>query len=344
MRLKFWKKEERPKEEEVEEEPEQAERPEQSGEIQADFNKLKIKVDTLDDIRKATAERLAHVSEQIGELRGMILDVNRAASSIEIKMTKTNDLVEAVQPDKLMMEVRRTDGKIEAVKANIESNEAMMKTLMAEVKDLRNKMAFFRGIDQVVKLNDDIKKELSQIEKTKAVIERHADKSETIFSEMQNRFSDLDKFSSQIKELVQNVKQLNDAADTLKVQMAKKADKQELEKLIKKFDEFELHVGNVIDLMGRKAKDFNEEFKVDVAKFQQMFEIDLKKGKKTLELIENLAQASPNLAANLKLVKAIEQTEEEQEKLKKVEAVIPQKKKKAWFLPGKKDEKSKKPA
>jgi hypothetical protein len=213
---------------------------------------------------------------------------------------------------------------------------------MSEVKDLRNKISFFRGIDQVVKLNEDIKKELSQIEKTKAVIERHADKSETIFSEMQTRFSDLDKFSNQLKDLTQNVKQLNDIADTLKVQMAKKSDRQELEKLIKKFDEFELHVGNVIDLLGRKAKELNEEFRFNSQKFQGMFDIELKKSKKTLELIENLSSESPNIDKNLKIIKAIEEQEKEQEKIKKIADSVPEKKGWSFFAKKVKQEVKKK--
>jgi RNAse (barnase) inhibitor barstar len=300
--------------------------------IWADLSRVRAKVESLDEIRKANAERFAHISEQVGELRGMILDTNRSVSQIEVKITKTNDLVEAVQPDKLMVEVRKTEGKIEAVRANIESNEAMMKTLMSELKDLRNKVSFFRGLEQVVKLNEDIKKELTAIQKTKAVVERHADKSETIFSEMQNRFAEMDKFTGIMKDLQSGVKLLNDATDTLKIQIVKKTDKQELEKLIKKFNEFEVHVGNVIDLMSRKAKELNEQFKADVEKFHEMFDLELKKGKGVLELIEDLSASNPNLEKNLQLVKEIEHKEEQQRNLEKIAQAAPaENPKKAWF-------------
>ncbi|MFH0978152.1 MAG: hypothetical protein V1837_02505 [Candidatus Woesearchaeota archaeon] len=345
MKLKFWKKTEAAEQPEQPEEEEQAEsQPDSraSSDLLAEFNRLRVKVESLDEIRKANAERFAHTSEQIGELRGMILDTNRTVSGIEVKITKTNDLVEAVQPDKLMVEVRKTDGKIEAVRANIESNEALLKTMVAELKDLRNKISFFRGLEQIVKLNEDIKKELTEIQKIKAVVERHADKSETLFSEMQNRFADLDKFSGQLKDLGDNIKQLNDSADKLKAQTAKKAEKQELERLVKKFNEFELHVGNVIDLMSKKAKELNDQFKSDTEKFQQLFDTELKRGKKIIDLIGELSRENPNLEKNLLAVEEMEKSQEEQKKAEQVVADLPAKK--AWFTWPKKKKETEKPA
>jgi uncharacterized protein YoxC len=341
VKLRFWKRAKA--EEEGAEEKAEEEKPE-AGELQemerqdgaasglwADISRLRAKVESFDELRKANQERFARLSEQIGELRGMILDTNRSVSQIEVKTTKTTDLVEAVQPDKLMIEVRKTDGKIEAVRANIESNEAMMKTIVAELKELRNRIAFFRGLEQVMKLNEEIKKELTGIQKTKATIERHADKSETIFSEMQGRFAEMDKFTGTLKDLKESVKQLNDANDTLKVQVVKKAERQEIEKLMKKFNEFEVHVGNVVDLMSRKAKDLNEQFKGDVERFQEMFDVQLKKGRKVVELIDNLSKDNPNFENNLRVLKQIEQREKEQEELEKVKEALPPRKKKGLF-------------
>ncbi|MFH1511572.1 MAG: hypothetical protein ABIF10_07830, partial [Candidatus Woesearchaeota archaeon] len=271
MKLKFWK------EEEVqEEETEQQKEPSQeTGGATAEFTRIKAKLDSYDEIRKANSERFARISEQIGELRGMILDTNRSVSTMEIKTTKTTDLVEAVQPDKLMVEVRKVDGKIEAVRANIESNEAMTKQVMTELKELRNRIAFFRGLEQVIKLSEGIKKDLSEIQKMRAVIERHADKSETIFSEMQGRFSDMDRFTGRLKDSETGIKNLTDSTDMMKVQMAKKVDRPEFDKIVKKLNEFEVHVGNVLDLMSKRSKELKEQFTSDVEAFRKMFDTEL---------------------------------------------------------------------
>jgi hypothetical protein len=126
----------------------------------------------------------------------------------------------------------------------------------------------------------------------------------------------------------------------LKVQIVKKADKKEHEKLLKKVDEFETHVGNVIDLMSRKAKDLTAQFKGNVQKFQEMFENELQKGRKMTELIENLTKDNPQLKENVTLLKEVERREEQAEKLAKEKVKMPDHDKKGWFSWMKKGKKS----
>ncbi len=102
-----------------------------------EFTKIYAQLESFAEIRKANSERFSRNSEQLGEVRGMIVDTNKAMSKIEVAATKAVDLVESVHPEKLMIEVRKQDGKVEALRANIESNEAIMKDLMGEVKKMR---------------------------------------------------------------------------------------------------------------------------------------------------------------------------------------------------------------
>ena len=122
-----------------------------------EITKIQAQMDSFSEVRKVTSDRFTRVNEQIGELRGMIMDTNRALQEIEVKTAKAVDLVEAVHPDKLMVEVRKSDAKVEALRANIESNEAVMKTVLEELKSLRKQISVFKGIDQVVKLNEEVK-------------------------------------------------------------------------------------------------------------------------------------------------------------------------------------------
>src|SRR5689334_9433523 len=95
--------------------------------IDIEFAKIKGQLDSFAEVRKATTERFSRISEQMGELRGMIIDTNKAMGKVEVSSTKAIDLVESVHPEKLMIEVRKQDGKVEALRASIESNEAIMK-------------------------------------------------------------------------------------------------------------------------------------------------------------------------------------------------------------------------
>src|SRR3989344_8379833 len=104
--------------------------------LSADIIKLKAQFDQFSELRKVINERFTRINEQVGELRGMIMDANRAMQDIEVKTVKAVDLVEAVHPDKLMVDVRKQDAKIESLKANIESNDSIMKSIMDQLKDM----------------------------------------------------------------------------------------------------------------------------------------------------------------------------------------------------------------
>jgi len=94
-----------------EDEESEEQKPIVSGNIEAELTKMKSSLEALNEVRKANAEQFTRISEQIGELRGALMDTNKAVGSIEVAATKAVDMVNSVQPDKLMIEVRKSDGR-----------------------------------------------------------------------------------------------------------------------------------------------------------------------------------------------------------------------------------------
>jgi hypothetical protein len=235
-----------------------------SGNMEVEFTKIKSQLEALNEVRKANAEQFTRLSEQIGELRGALMDSNKAISVIEIASTKAIDLVDSVQPDKLMIEVRRTDGKTEALRANIEANESIMRDMMKELKDMRAQMGFYKGVDQVVKMNNEIKQELIDIKKTEGLVGKHADRVETIFIEVEKKFYDFEKFNEAVKELDRAFKRISADFDKIRVNVEEKSDKKELVKLVDKFTDFEKHTTSILKLLDQRGKniinDLNSQF------------------------------------------------------------------------------------
>ena len=251
----FKKKEAAPKSEDSGEGEEPAEeKPTVSGSVEADLTKIRSSLEALNEVRKANAEQFTRISEQIGELRGALTDTNRAVSTIEVASTKAIDLVNNVQPDKLMIEVRKIDGKVDALRANIEANETIMKDIMKEMKEMRSQMGLYKGVDQVVKLNNEIKQELVDIKKTEGMVGRHADRVETIFIEVEKKFYDFEKFNDAVKELDRSFKKVSSDFDKIRVNVDEKADKKEFVKMVDKFTDFEKHTSNILKLLDQKAR------------------------------------------------------------------------------------------
>lgn len=229
--------------------------------LDIEITKIKAQLESLNEVRKANSERFSRLSEQMGELRGMIMDTNKTMSKIEVSATKAIDLVESVQPEKLMIEIRKQEGKGEALKVNIESNETMMRDIMEELKKIRQQMSFYKGIEQVAKLNDEVKGEILNIKKVEATIERHADKAESIFLDLEKKYAEFDKFLRTIDEVEKNFHAIQGDFDNMKLQLTNKADKKEFLSLMDKFTEFERHTGNIMKLLDERSKHMKLELK-----------------------------------------------------------------------------------
>ncbi len=230
-----------------------------------EVTKIKAQLEGLNEQRQATNERFSRISEEIGEIRGMIMDTNKSVGNIEASATKAIDLVESVKPDKLMLEVRKQDSKIESVKAGVESSESLMSDMMKEVKEMRKKMDFYKGIEQVTKLNEEIKDELIQIKKIEGEIDRHSNKVETIYVEVEKKFTEFDKFNDSVKDLKRSFEKIQGDFDKMKVKLEDKTDKKELLKFINKFNDFEKHTTKIIDLMDKRSKSTNEDVKKNMS-------------------------------------------------------------------------------
>ncbi|MBW2991483.1 hypothetical protein KY348_07325 [Candidatus Woesearchaeota archaeon] len=237
--------------------------------LDMEITRIKAQLESYNEIRKANSERFSRVSEQLGELRGMIMDTNKTMTKIEVSATKAVDLVESVHPEKLMVEIRKQDGKSEALKANIESNEAMMRDIMEELKKMRQQMNFYKGIEQVAKLNEEVKQEILEIKKVEATIERHADKAETIFLDLEKKFAEFEKYETMVDELDKTFHAIQGDFDKMKLQLSNKANRKEFGNLMDKFTEFERHTGNILKLLDERSRHMKQELKETVKKIKE---------------------------------------------------------------------------
>ncbi|MBD3253116.1 hypothetical protein GF386_05265 [Candidatus Pacearchaeota archaeon] len=206
--------------------------------LSTEVDRIKASVEGFQEIRKSFTERFTRTSEQIGELRSMILERDKSIQQIELKAIKAYDLVEAVHPEKIMTEVQKQDAKSEALKANLEGNETIMNRIMEELKETKKKVEFFRGVDEIIKLSEEVKKELIEIKKIESKINIDTDKVETLYAEMRKKFQSLDSFNSEMQELKVSTEQATKDIGFLKDKVSGLVEKPELEKLVNKVQSY----------------------------------------------------------------------------------------------------------
>jgi chromosome segregation ATPase len=205
--------------------------------VTTEIDRIKASVEAFQEVRKSFTERFTRISEQIGELRSMILE-DKTVQEIELKAIKAADLVESVQPEKIMTQVQKQEAKTEALKANLEGNESIMDRIMEELKETKKKIDFFRGVEEIIKLSEEVKKELIEIKKIESKIAINTDKVETIYAEIRKKFQILDNAETQMQEMRVGIDQNTKDINFLKDKMGGLAEKAELEKLVSKVQRY----------------------------------------------------------------------------------------------------------
>ncbi len=178
-------------------------RPEASrrGSTEAEIEKLSAQMNALREVLQAQQERFERQGEEIGSLRSTIAERERQMHDLEAKALKASELVEDVQPEKLASEQKKTDAKIEAMRAKIDSGELLSNNIIEELKKIKNSLSVFRGTEEVVKLNKEVMDELKSIKKVEAMVEKHADRVEAIFSSFESNFQLFEKMKEDLKNL-----------------------------------------------------------------------------------------------------------------------------------------------
>jgi len=200
--------------------------------------KIGASVEAFAEVRKSFTERFNRIGEQIGELRAMILDRDKSIQEIELKAVKAHDLVATVQPEKMMTSIQKGNAKIEALKANLEGNEAIMGRIMDELKEVKRSVEFFRGVEEIVKLSEETKKDLIEIKKVESRIGLKTDKVETIYAEMRGKFQRVDLVDSTLAELKSQGDQEESDIQFLKDKVIGLASKEEVDSLVKKVQKY----------------------------------------------------------------------------------------------------------
>ncbi|HEY9705268.1 MAG TPA: hypothetical protein V6C58_22710, partial [Allocoleopsis sp.] len=169
-------------------------------------------------------------------------------------------------------------------------------------------MNFYKGVDQVVKMNNEIKQELIDIKKTEGLVGKHADRVETIFVEVEKKFYDFEKFNEAVKELDRTFKKMSTDFDKMRVGVDEKADKKEFVKMVDKFTDFEKHTTNILKLLDQKSKNTISELNTSFSDLKKQLE---KKYDKKLEVKPLSVEDKPAGDGSGKDVKPAESKTEE---------------------------------
>ncbi len=259
----------------------------------AEIEKINAQINAEKEIRTALNDKILHLSEEIGDLRRAIIEKEKKISEIDIKATKSSDLVKEVKPEKFFEELKKEQAKIEAMKVKIETNKKMMDKILEDLKKIRSKMNLYRGSEEVLKLYSDIKDDIRTLNKLKARVENNADRVESMFIEMEKKIKDQSTLMEDIEDIRKTLREIEKKVDKNSLEIKSKAGKNEIRTLISSIK------GNTLAKLFRKNEQISdlkavlESFKEDkslaekINEIQETVQTKLKEIKETETKIKN---------------------------------------------------------
>ncbi len=231
--------------------------------LEKDIELLKVQMELMKQQKQVSDEKFARFSEQIGEIRATVLDSERDAATIKMQAEKSIELIQMVQPERLMQNVRKLEARVEEGTALEEKYNAMQQKIVGELKDLRQKTEAIRGAETIMRLNEEVKSELSTAMQVQAKMEQKADKVEAIYADFQQHFYEYQKVFDRLKELEGEFRDVSKEFNIFKVKIESAASKNDFLKLKNDLKEYGTELdGKIIEIDKEIAK--TEMLKSDV--------------------------------------------------------------------------------
>ncbi len=188
--------------------------------LSAQVEKLKAKVDALGELRKTDSERFTRISEQIGEMRNLILEKEKSIEEINAKAAKASDLVAELQPESISSELRKASIRYESFDARIEAINALYRRVIEELKSIRDRLSVFNGTEELVKLNSETAENLARTRQSEANIERQTNKAGNMFIQFQKQFAEWSKFRDWAGGFEEEFRKMKGEFDSVKTRAA----------------------------------------------------------------------------------------------------------------------------
>jgi hypothetical protein len=188
-----------------------------SGSTDLKFEKLDGNIEILNSLMKEINKNLSGVGQKVGEVRNMNLENEKSIIESTKDASKAVDIVKEVKPEKLRESYEEMNLKIQTLNEKLESNHEFGSNLLSEIKELKGKAGLFVGSEGVLKLNDDVKNDLIELQRMASRVRLNADKSEQIFMEVKKGFSESRKLKKVFNNLGSTYSGLQKEVEKLKV-------------------------------------------------------------------------------------------------------------------------------
>jgi len=249
--------------------------------VNLEIEKFKTRLDFVTNTVREYSERMSLLSQQIGEIRTMNLETEKRLVQAIKDSASAIDIVKSVEPQKLRLDYQKSESRVEALTERLEGTKEFQETIMDEVKDLRRQSNVFIGTDGVLKLNDEIKKDLIEIQKVDSRVRINADKAEQLYIDLRRETSRNQKVVTMVSTLEAGFESLRAEVQRIRIDHSSIVKDREFGDFRKHVDEKFGEIKHALTLVG--------EIRGDNEKSKEIFQSTLALAKRNHEEIATMA-------------------------------------------------------
>lgn len=298
MEIISEEEEEKEEEEVLKEEIGKSPEPESIKKVMMDVERLNAQIEALRQMNKVAEERFSRITEEIGELRRAEIEIEKDVNKIKIEAEKASQLVSQVQPEKLMMEVEKEDVKVQTIDAKEKADRTLIDHLVNEVKEVKLRIEAFRGVESLIELNEEVKKELMNLKKIETVIKGHADRVENIFIKTEKSFNKFIKLSQEFKTLEERFNEVMKESEKFRSSYGELPKREDFEKFKNEIEEKLRFIDKTKDDFEKKRNELDKLTPKVELLVTESEELKEKLGNRLLELDDELSKMDRMEKAN----------------------------------------------
>ena len=175
--------------------------------------KIEGKLASFEEARGRIDDRIMRVSEQVGEIRSMVLEREKSFGLLEGDFEMIKDAFEDIKPSEFSKELNKKEQAIMGVSVRVEKMEAILARLSEDVSEFRKLLDTIKSFENLVDVAREINEKISGINETKKYTERLAAKSESIFAELNKQVMALEDYRNKIEQTAELAAETRESPD-----------------------------------------------------------------------------------------------------------------------------------
>jgi len=281
--------------------------------------KIEGKLASFEESKGRIDDRIMRVSEQVGELRSMLLEREKSFGLLEADFEMIKDVFEDVKPSEFAKELDKKEKSILESRVHIEKLENMMEHLSEEVGEFRKILEKIKSFENLVDIAREINEKITGIDEAREYTKRLAAKTESIFAELNKQLMGMEEYKGKIEQNSELAHEVVRSVDDLAVKLGGSVNKEELRDGLKDLEDALTKKFAVSESLGDRFEGLSKsvEFIEKRLRIMELDKVSFEVGEKIKELAPGLKQMRriEQLTRERKdIMDLLESTEEEYKK------------------------------